>query len=179
MENMSLNIIKIIKRITIRTIELTTNDPMRIADVWRKRGVKIGSNTYVYKNVMFGRRGRDPISIGSNCVLTGCSIIGHDASTNTALGLKFGELSPIQPVIIEDDCFIGHGSIILMGVKIGKGSIVGAGAVVSSDVPTGSVVAGNPARVICTTAQLIEKRKQLAITHPEFFPVRPRILDED
>ena len=175
---MSHKIRRIFTRITIKIIELTSNDPLEIAELWRRRGVNVGENTYIYKNVMLGRRGRDPISIGSNCVLTGCSIIGHDASTNKALGLKFGELSPIQPVVIEDDCFIGHGSIILMGVTVGKGSIVGAGAVVSKNVPPGSVVAGNPARVICSTAQLVEKRKRIALEHPEFFPSRPRILDE-
>jgi acetyltransferase-like isoleucine patch superfamily enzyme len=65
-----------------------------------------------------------------------------------------------------------------MGVTIGKGSIVGAGAVVASDVPPGSVVGGNPARVICSVDELVQKRKKLAIAHPEYFPDRPRILDE-
>ena len=63
-----------------------------------------------------------------------------------------------------------------MGTRIGKGSIVGAGAVVTSDVPPGSVVAGNPAQVICTVKELVEKRRQLAIDHPEFFPDKPTIL---
>lgn len=53
-----------------------------------------------------------------------------------------------SPVEIEDDVFIGARSIILKGVKIGKGSIVGAGSVVSSDVPAYSIVAGNPAKFI-------------------------------
>jgi len=166
-------------RISAHFLEMMTDDPIRIAEVWRKRGVEVGQNTYVYKNVRFGRGGKDPISIGNNCVLTGCTILGHDASTNTALGLKYGELSPIQPVIIEDDCFIGYGAIVLMGVNVGKGSIVGAGAVVTSNVPPGSVVAGNPARIICTKAQLVEKRKRLAVAHPEYFPAYPRILDEE
>lgn len=49
---------------------------------------------------------------------------------------------------IEDDCWIGANATILAGVTIGRGSIVGAGAVVTRDVPPGSVVAGVPARVI-------------------------------
>lgn len=74
-----------------------------------------------------------------------------------------------MPVVIEDDCFIGHGAIILMGVTVGRGSIVGAGSVVTSDVPPGSVVAGNPARVIHSVDVLLQKRRQLATEHPEYF----------
>ena len=52
------------------------------------------------------------------------------------------------PILIEDDAFIGARSIILKGVTIGKGSIIGAGAVVTRNVPEYSIVAGNPAKVI-------------------------------
>ena len=53
-----------------------------------------------------------------------------------------------QPVKIDDDVWIGAGSTILRGVSIGYASIVGAGAVVTSDVPPHTIVAGNPARII-------------------------------
>jgi acetyltransferase-like isoleucine patch superfamily enzyme len=52
------------------------------------------------------------------------------------------------PIRIEDDVWIACQAIILSGVRIGRGSIVGAGAVVTKDVPPNTVVAGNPARVI-------------------------------
>lgn len=51
-------------------------------------------------------------------------------------------------VVISDDAWIGLNSIILKGVKIGKGAIVGAGSVVTKNVPDMTVVAGNPARII-------------------------------
>lgn len=54
----------------------------------------------------------------------------------------------LRKVIIEDDCDIGTGGIILPGVKIGKGVQVGAGAVVSKDLKPYSVVAGVPARLL-------------------------------
>lgn len=52
------------------------------------------------------------------------------------------------PIVIEDDVWIGMNVIILKGVKIGKGAIIGAGSVVTKDVPAWTVVAGNPAVVV-------------------------------
>lgn len=51
-------------------------------------------------------------------------------------------------IVIEDDVWIGAGSIILKGVTVGEGSVIGAGSVVTKDVPPYAVVAGNPAKVI-------------------------------
>lgn len=54
----------------------------------------------------------------------------------------------VEPVVIEDDVLIGCMSIVLKGVKIGKGAVVGAGSVVTRDIPAYAIVAGNPAVVI-------------------------------
>lgn len=56
--------------------------------------------------------------------------------------------NPIDTVVIEDDVFIGARSIVLKGVTIGRGSVIGAGSVVSSSVPAMTIAAGNPCRVI-------------------------------
>jgi len=148
------------------------NDPIALTNVqkWRERGVQIGENTRFYGDVNLGRVGKDPITIGKNCVLTSCTLIGRDASTNDFLKII---RSTIQPVIIADDCFIGFQAIILKGVTVGKGSIVGAGAVVTNNVPPGVVVAGNPAKFICTVDELIAKRLKLSKSHPEYFPEIP------
>ena len=53
-----------------------------------------------------------------------------------------------RPIVIEDKVWIGINSTILPGVKIGYGAIVGAGSVVTKDVPAMTIVAGNPARII-------------------------------
>lgn len=57
------------------------------------------------------------------------------------------------PVSIGDDCFVGAGVIILKGVTIGARSIIGAGSVVTKDIPSDSVAAGNPCKVIKRIAQ--------------------------
>jgi len=53
-----------------------------------------------------------------------------------------------RPVVIEDEAYLGLNAVILGGVRVGRGSVVGAGAVVTKDVPPYAVVAGVPARVI-------------------------------
>jgi len=53
-----------------------------------------------------------------------------------------------EAIVIEDDCWLASGSIILAGVRVGQGAVVAAGAVVTSDVPPYAVVAGAPARLI-------------------------------
>ncbi len=60
---------------------------------------------------------------------------------------------------IMDNCFIASHSVILEGVRIGPNAIVAAGAVVTKDVPEGAIVGGNPAKVIGSFSELMEKRK--------------------
>lgn len=57
-------------------------------------------------------------------------------------------MTQTAPIVVEDDVWIGAGSTVLPGVRIGKGAIVAAGAVVTKDVPAFTVVGGVPARVI-------------------------------
>ncbi|HEX6348730.1 MAG TPA: DapH/DapD/GlmU-related protein [Candidatus Dormibacteraeota bacterium] len=85
------------------------------------------------------------VSIGADC------LIGNHV---TITDNSFHELTERsrrpsgQPIRIEDGVWIGNRAVILPGVRIGAGAVVGAGSVVTRDVPPGSVVAGNPARVI-------------------------------
>jgi acetyltransferase-like isoleucine patch superfamily enzyme len=90
------------------------------------------------------------IRIGNNVLIgSGCLIMDNDAH-NISPKLRFEKLveGSIKPVIIEDNVFIGSRSIILKGVTIGEGSVIGAGSIVSKDVPKNVIVAGNPARII-------------------------------
>jgi acetyltransferase-like isoleucine patch superfamily enzyme len=69
-------------------------------------------------------------------------------------GMSEGQIIRRQPlqtkggIVIEDDAWLGVGVIVLDGVRIGKGAVVGAGAVVTKDLPANSVCSGVPARVV-------------------------------
>lgn len=68
---------------------------------------------------------------------------------------------------IGDHVMIGANSIILYNVTIGSNVIVAAGSVVTKDIPSGVVVGGNPARIICTLDEFVEKRRRLAGDIPD------------
>ena len=67
-----------------------------------------------------------------------------------------------------DNVMIGYGALIMPGVRIGPNAIVAAGSIVTKDVPEGSVIAGNPARVIGTFDNIDEKQKAHSLTAPDF-----------
>lgn len=103
------------------------------------------------------------IEIGNNFIgATGSKILTHDASpllftNNTQLRA--------QKTVIGDNVFLGAYSVVMPGVRIGNNVIVGASSVVTKDVASNSVVAGNPARYICTVDEYIDKCKQKGILY--------------
>lgn len=91
------------------------------------------------------------IEIGNHVLIgSGCLITDSDAHPVDPSLRRSGESFAVgrKPIRIEDDVFIGARVIILKGVTIGQGSVIGAGAVVSSDVPPYCIAAGNPAKII-------------------------------
>lgn len=114
--------------------------------VWRYRmaGVQIGKNCFISLGAWLDER-RGAIILGDNVSITrDAKILSHDATSSRLLPGDKGEYT----TILEDNVFIGMGAIVLAGITIGKNSIVGAGAVVTKDVPADSIVAGNPATII-------------------------------
>lgn len=108
-----------------------------------------------------------PVTIGKGCFIQQCCtffgrggiIIGNDVFIGPKVNLITINHDPNpdnrsatygRPIVIEDKVWIGINSTILPGVRIGYGAIVGAGSVVTKDVPAMTVVAGNPARIIKT-----------------------------
>lgn len=128
--------------------------------------VSIGEHSYIGASTFISR---SSITVGSNVTIAwGCTIYDHDSHSLNHLDRRKDiddELRDIRngdnfilhkdwsnvnsaPITICDDAWIGMNCIILKGVTIGEGAIVGAGSVVTKDVPAWTVVAGNPARVV-------------------------------
>lgn len=102
-----------------------------------------GDNCFVNSGCSIGAALK--VSIGHNCAIGNFTLIMdsdfHDVDDHSKPGVA-------EPVIIEDDVWIGARATILKGVTIGRGAVVAAGAVVTKDVPPRSLVGGVPARVI-------------------------------
>jgi len=128
----------------------------------RNSGVHIGEKTIVYapRHTSIDIQKPHLISIGSYCkITTGVIILAHDYSISVARRV-FGEfIGGTAPTKIGDNCFLGMNSIILPGTTIGNNCIVGAGSVVGGKYPDNVVIAGNPARVVCTLDEYYQKRK--------------------
>ena len=130
----------------------------------RRRGAVIGSLSVVEKCRLEG----DPrkLSVGSE------SVIGRDVDLMLHERIQIGNrvvISPravlltashrprdpkwsmySRPIVIDDYAWIATGAMVMPGVHIGRGAVVGAGAVVREDVPAGAIVLGNPAKVVST-----------------------------
>ena len=115
----------------------------------RSRGVKIGKNCHFSPYVLIDLLHPELITIEDNVTISSNSMIFAHVNPTTNEFLKnHGYPRTIKPVTIKEGAIISVGCIIIAGVTIGKNSIVGAGSVVSQDVPDFCVVLGNPARII-------------------------------
>ena len=96
-------------------------------------GAVVGQGTMIDMGAVLGGRA----TVGKNCHVGAGAVLA-------------GVIEPASatPVVIEDDVLIGANAVILEGVRVGRGAVVAAGAVVIADVPPETVVAGVPARVI-------------------------------
>ncbi|WP_138495852.1 sugar O-acetyltransferase [Paenibacillus pinistramenti] len=107
--------------------------------------IEIGEGSYINFNCNFVDDTK--IIIGKK-VMFGPAVtiatVGHPINPN------YREYMYADPVIIEDNCWIGAGSIICPGVTIGENCVIGAGSVVTKDIPANSVAVGNPCRVLRT-----------------------------
>lgn len=130
----------------------------------RHQGVRIGTGAVIlYPSYIDGRM---PylVEIGDHVVISrNVTILTHDASSAWA-----GDLIKVGRVTIRDHSFIGAGSTLLCNTTIGPNAIVGAGSVVSRDIPPDTVYAGNPARFVCTMEAFMKKNREAAQGRPLF-----------
>ena len=142
----------------------------------RKQGLVVGRNFAMMEDVMLDHDHIWHIAIGDDVTLAPrVQILAHDASTK-----RYMNCTRIGKVSIGNRVFIGAATIILPGVTIGSDVVIGAGSVVTGNIPSGVVAAGNPVRVICSLDELIEKRKQEQAEVPYFgveFTVRGHISE--
>lgn len=125
-------------------------------------GLKIGNDCHVMGECIIDPGHCWLIEIGDRVTLAPrVHILAHDASTKCPLGY-----TALGRVKIGSDVFVGAGTIILPGVEIGDKVVVGAGSVTSKSIPANSVAVGNPARVIASFDDYVEKRKRQIETLP-------------
>ena len=103
--------------------------------------LKIGNNVFINSNLLTMARGgitiEDDVQIAANVSLLSNNCDPYDR-----------QILICKPILIQKGAWIGANAVILLGVSIGKHAIVGAGSVVTKDVPDYGVVVGNPARVV-------------------------------
>jgi acetyltransferase-like isoleucine patch superfamily enzyme len=112
--------------------------------------IKIGSNCLInHNNVLQAGKFKGKIIIG-NYVQTGPNVMMFAFNHCTALnGIPMIEQDYLDGnIIIDDDVWIGAGSVILAGVHIGKGAVIAANAVVNKDIPAYAIAGGIPAKII-------------------------------
>ncbi|MFA5136310.1 MAG: acyltransferase [Patescibacteria group bacterium] len=164
LQKLVVRIQKILMEFTVFILHIAGNIPSHSIrkTLYRMAGISIGHSSTIHTGARFYNPknitiGNDTL-IGENAVLDGRAplhIMNHvDIASDVMvynsqhnIHSEFFEATS-SPVVIEDYVFIGPRAIILPGVRIGKGAIIAAGAVVTKDVPSFMIVAGVPAKVI-------------------------------
>lgn len=118
---------------------LSTRRPGAVLTIGDDFGMT-GGSIICEERVTLGNR----IFMGANAIISDTDFHPLDPAVRNTRPLA----GATAPVVIEDDVFIGMQALILKGVTLGAGSVIGAGSVVTRDVPPGVIAAGNPARAL-------------------------------
>lgn len=139
-----------------------------LVDCWRSKsdpvgyacrlGVRMAGKVDIYgdSRTMFGS---EPflITLGRNVhICAGVQFLTHDGGV-LAFRDRFPDLDLVAPIDVGNNVFIGVGAILLPGTVIGDDCVIGAGAVVTGSIPAGSVAAGNPARVVRSSKDYLNR----------------------
>lgn len=132
---------------------VTLGDSVRICrDSFLETGagvtIVIGDRTYIQPRCQICAH-KASIQIG-RCVqiAAACAFYSYDHSIAAGTSIWDQPLTTRGDIVVGDDAWLGHGVVVLSGVRIGNGAVIGAGAVVTRDIPDGAVAVGSPARII-------------------------------
>ena len=124
------------------------------------KGVEIGGGTYIYPGsalIDFSRPSL--VKIGSNCFMNqNFTLLTHDWVTKVFLGSDRRFVNSSGRVTIGNNVSFGQNVMVLKGVTIGDNCFIGAGSIVTKDIPSNSVAAGSPCRVLMTIEEYYQKR---------------------
>jgi len=117
--------------------------------LYRAMGVRIGRGVFVGLDTWLDDQFPELITIEDEVVISfRVMVIVHDDARRMEAILPGQADGTVAPVTLKRGCYLGAGCILLPGVTVGERAVVGAGAVVTRDVPAGKVVVGTPARVV-------------------------------
>lgn len=125
---------------------------------WRSRICKWGGvnilnpkKTEIGTNVVFDTMSPENITIEEGVIIsTGCKIISHYLDSQMTPQDRLENRYPKGKVVIKKNAFLGMGTMVIKPVTIGENAIIGAGSVVTHDIPNNEIWAGNPAKKIRT-----------------------------
>ena len=133
-------------------------------ELLKEKGLIIGDNTIIHSPYCFDQLYPWLIEVGSNCLFsTDVRILAHDSSMNRVQGI-----TKVGRVIIGNNVYLGFRTTVLCDVRIGDNVVIGAGSVVTRDLPPNGVYAGSPARFVCSIGEFDERHRSNLIDHPQF-----------
>ena len=169
--------------------DTTEDEEEKRADILRRLLPSLGEGTYLqgpiqfdygiyttigmnsYANFNFTVLDCCPVAIGDNVFFgPNCALmtpmhplLPSERNLRRRENGQLYDLEYARPITIEDDCWIAANVVVCGGVTIGRGSVIGAGSVVTRDIPAGSLAAGSPCRVIrpITEADSVELKREL------------------
>jgi acetyltransferase-like isoleucine patch superfamily enzyme len=119
-----------------------------IVEIGPGGSVRIGADTHIQPKCQITSY-EAGIEIGTGVQIAPfCAFYSYDHGFAPGQPIRGQTLATKGPIVIEDDAWLGAGVIVLSGVRIGRGAVVGAGAVVTKDIPAGAIALGQPARVV-------------------------------
>lgn len=128
--------------------------------------IEIGENTFIGPYTCIGGPGR--IKIGKHCMIAAhTGIVANNHIFSDPVEKIRNQGLTTEGIEIGDDCWLGYGVKVLDGVTIGKGSVIGAGAVVTKDIPPYSIAVGVPAKVIGSR----QKKEKVSTNRDEYVKV--------